>query len=369
MEIRKIQNTASGSFFITLPKSWVSNLEINKGDDLIISIDKDESLKIIPLKRQESNKNNYTEFHIPIENYPEENSLERALNASYVQGADVITISSKNTISSEKKKLIKNCTSNLIGTEIAEELANKINVRILVDPVKFPLSNLIERIYSLVSSMHMDARKSFQERDEILAEDVINREKEVDKLFFLMLRQLNLSLNNKINLSDICTSDMKIDCVLGIVLARDLSKMAHYAVEIANQARKIKDKQIDPQLIEHLVNMSNFVMNMQRNAILAFFKNDFMRANEVINNIFKVREFDDKTEEAILNTTEDTATTISLITISKNLRNIANSAVAVSEDLQAKYRPEVTQKKESISNNLPNPMDLITSLGYKEEET
>lgn len=215
----------------------------------------------------------------------------------------------------------------------------------------------------------MDARKSFQERDEILAEDVINREKEVDKLFFLMLRQLNLSLNNKINLSDICTSDMKIDCVLGIVLARDLSKMAHYAVEIANQARKIKDKQIDPQLIEHLVNMSNFVMNMQRNAILAFFKNDFMRANEVINNIFKVREFDDKTEEAILNTTEDTATTISLITISKNLRNIANSAVAVSEDLQAKYRPEVTQKKESISNNLPNPMDLITSLGYKEEET
>ncbi|MFX0138031.1 MAG: AbrB/MazE/SpoVT family DNA-binding domain-containing protein, partial [Candidatus Hodarchaeota archaeon] len=33
MEIRKIQRTASGSYFITLPKNWVTELNIKKGDD------------------------------------------------------------------------------------------------------------------------------------------------------------------------------------------------------------------------------------------------------------------------------------------------------------------------------------------------
>ncbi|MFX1296642.1 MAG: PhoU domain-containing protein, partial [Promethearchaeota archaeon] len=339
MEIRKIQSTASGSFFITLPKDWVTSSDIKKGDDLTISYFEDGALKILPLKKHEQY---YSEFLIQIENYVEENSLERAISSSYVQGADIITISSKDTILVNIKKLIKQSTSNLIGTEISEEFANRIIIRILVDPVKFPLYILIKRIYTLVSSMHLDAIRAFQNSDEILANDVINRASEVGKLYYLMLRQLNLSLSNKINIEDICVSDMKIDCVLGIILARDLTKMAHYSVEIAKETIKLKDKEIDDKIKDHLVQMSRFIIKMQQNSILAFFKTDFMRANKVINNITNVRDFDNKTESDVWEKIEDKSTIISLITISKRLRDIANSAVEVSEDLQAKHRPQVT---------------------------
>jgi len=368
METRKIQTTKSGSYFVTLPKPWVEKLDIEKNKELMMSIDEDNNLVIYPLRNQESYVN---EFILPIEDYLEENSLERCINSSYIQGADIINIASKNTIALEKKRLLKDAVSNLIGTEISEEFANRISIRILVDPLKFPLANLINRIYMLVSSMHADAVKAFQESDKILAEDVINREREVDKLFFLMIRQLNLSLTNRLNLSDICMSAIKIDCVLGIVLARDLSKMAHYAAEIAKECVKLVEKEsiklIDKELKEYISKMSRFTIKMQQNAILAFFKSDFMRANNVLNDIQEVIEFDHKTEQMVLDQVKDNNLIVSLITISRNLRNIANSAVDVAQDLQAKYRPKETYKREFSPEQMPNALDIVTSLGNEKE--
>jgi phosphate uptake regulator len=371
METRKIQTTKSGSFFITLPKSWVekkglmNSKDEEKSKELTILEDEEGNLIVGPLKSRESSIN---EFNIPIEEYIEESSLERCINSSYVQGADIISIFSESTIAVDKKRLVKDTVINLIGTEIAEEFSNRITIRVLVDPIKFPLVILIKRIYNLVHSMHLDAIKSFKDTDQVLAEDVVNREKEVDKLYFLMLRQLNLSLSNRLKFSDICPSEVKIDCVLGIVLARDLSKMAHYGAEIAKESLKLVGKKVSADLKSHLKDMSSFVIKMQQNAILAFFKNDFMRANKVLNDIQKVRQFDYDTEHSVLEKSEDTSVIISIITISRNLRNIATSAVAVSEDLQAKYRPRDTHKKEATPEIVPGAEDLIASLYEKEDK-
>ena len=356
--VRKIQNTRSGSFFITLPKAWVTEHELgkDKGRELMVSFDEDGDLKISPLRGQ---KKYYVEFIIQIEDYTEENSLERCIESSYIQGSDVISILSKHTIAVEKKNVIEKATSSLIGTEISEEFSNKITIRVLVDLVRFPLHILIRRIFTLVHSMHVDAINSFTENDDVLAKDVINRAKQVDKLYYLMLRQLNLSLSNRLNFEEICTSEMKIDCVLGIVLARDLSKMAHYAVEIAKQTIKLKDKNIILELKEHLKKMSSFVITMQQNAILAFFKSNFMRANRVINSISEVVTYDLKTENEVLKKVDDVGITIGLITISRNLRNIANSAVDVSEDLQVKHRPKTTRKIDVGAEKPVDPLELI----------
>ncbi|MFX1293527.1 MAG: PhoU domain-containing protein [Promethearchaeota archaeon] len=364
MEMRKVQETASGSFFITLPKSWVNKVGIEKGEDLVISYDENGGLKLNPFKHQERY---YNEFIIQIEDYPEASSLRRCINSSYVQGSDIIIILSKKTITIDKKSIVKKTTSNLIGTEISEEFSNRITIRILVDPVKFPLASLIKRIYTLVFSMHVDAIKGFKENDEILAKDVINREAEVDKLFFLMLRQLNLSLTGRLNLSEICESDMKIDCVLGILLARDLSKMAHYAAEIAQKAMKLSNKKINVELKEDLIKMSRFIVKMQQNAILAFFKNDFMRANKILDSAPQLEDFYLKIKNEVLKKVDDIDTIISLISISRNLMNIASSAIEASQDLQAKHRPKIISKKEISSEELLEPIELIKSLGYERE--
>ena len=142
MENRKIQTTKSGSYFITLPKAWVKKRELmplddsHKNKELILTENEDGNLIIsIP----GTQKLSYNEVTIPIEEYEEENSLERCINSSYVQGSDIIIIISKNTIASDKKRLVKAMVIGLIGSEISEEFSNRIIIRILVDPIRFPL--------------------------------------------------------------------------------------------------------------------------------------------------------------------------------------------------------------------------------------
>ena len=97
MGLRKIQNTRSGSYFITLPKAWITEHDLGKekGEELMVSFDEDGSLKVSPIWSQTKY---YTEFVVRIEDYPEKNSLERCIQSSYIQGSDVISILSKNTI-------------------------------------------------------------------------------------------------------------------------------------------------------------------------------------------------------------------------------------------------------------------------------
>jgi len=358
IETRRIQKTLSGSYFVTLNKGWIDKHNLEKQKEVILTEDENENLVLKPLSKQGTLE---VEFVLPIEEYREENSLERCINSSYIQGADIITIISNGIIALDRKRVVKECVSNLIGTEISEDLSDRLTIRILVDPIKFPLASLIDRIYKLVNSMHIDSIKAFLESDQMLAEDVISRERDVDKLFYLMLRQLNLSLTNRLNFADICHSDIKIDCVLGIVLARDLSKKGHYAVEIAKEVPKLVNKDISKELKDHILEMSIFTRKMAANAILSFFKNDFMRANEVLNQIQKVVEFDHQTENVVFQEIKDIGLIISLISISRNIRNIANSAVAVAQDLQAKYRPKDTRLREKA----PDVTDYIISMGYE----
>ncbi|MHA1275965.1 MAG: AbrB/MazE/SpoVT family DNA-binding domain-containing protein [Candidatus Helarchaeota archaeon] len=61
MVTRKIQSTASGSFFVTLPKDWIQDFKLNKGDEIIISSGEDGKLRLSPLTEQ---KKYYYEFVI-----------------------------------------------------------------------------------------------------------------------------------------------------------------------------------------------------------------------------------------------------------------------------------------------------------------
>ncbi len=361
METRKIQTTASGSFFLTLPKSWVNEMSINRGDELVINQDNYGNLYIRPMKNF---NNNELKFVLKTEDFIEPNSLERMINSAYIQGTDITTIVSEDTITPQRKKLLKEATTNLIGAEISEEFANEVTIRVLVDPVKFPLNSLIKRIFTLVASMHNDAMKSFFNKDEALAVDVINREHEVDKLFRLMLRQLNLTLTGRVSPDEICTANEKIDCVIGLIMSRDLSKKAHSSVEIAKQAINLKDYDINAQLRQKFANMSKFILKMQQNAILAFFKNDFIRANDVINSLSEVREIESQIATEILKNHKDINIILGLLGISKSLKNIAKAAASVAGDLQAKHNPMVQFTKSIPSKDIIDPLDIIANLGY-----
>ncbi|MDY6865661.1 MAG: phosphate uptake regulator PhoU [Halobacteriota archaeon] len=331
MESRKIQTSASGSYFITLPKSWVQKSGLNHGDRVELSMDAN-SLSIFP-----PNKSNIqsTEVSLNLEDYNEPLLFERQIVSCYIRGYDIININSKKIITQEWKRLIKNFIIHLTGTEISEEFSDRIAIRTLVDPSKFPIKELLKRICVIISSMHEDAIIALKDGNQELALDVINRFSDADKLYRLLLRQLMLSIEDKAIAESIGIKDIK-DCVVGAIAGRDLNKMAFYVRDMAIQINYLKDEKIDESLLGALINLSNVAIEMQREATKSFFKNDFVRANKVIDRVDWVQEFDMDVTEKIMKKNMDTKIAIILTNIIRDIKRVATYAVGIAQTAQVK---------------------------------
>jgi phosphate uptake regulator len=333
METRKIQKSASGTFLITLPKDWVVNTKLDEKGSVEISREEDGSLKLLsPVSAQ----NIPIEYTLKLDDFLDVASLERYIRTCYIRGCDIVHIISGKVIAPNWKGLIKSLTINLVGTEISEEYSNRITIRTLVDPSKFPMDTLMQRIYILVSSMHHDAVEAFKKSDKELAGDVIMREKEVEKLYRLALRQLFLAIGNKEICKGVCTRNVW-DCVTGVIAARDLDRVAFYSADIAKQVVSLGDEEIDREIKSMLLDMSKIAYDMGENATQAFFKNDFMLADTVMNTIDKIRGMDVNTRMKIMGSGINPRIATALTTISRNIMRIASYAVAVAEDTHAKY--------------------------------
>ncbi|MDY6932554.1 MAG: PhoU domain-containing protein [Halobacteriota archaeon] len=331
MESRKIQTSASGSYFITLPKSWVQKSGLNQGDRVELSMDAN-SLSIFPQKKF---KKMSTEVSLNLEDYDEPSLLERQIVSCYIRGYDIININSKKIITQEWKRLIKNFIIHLTGTEISEEFSDRIAIRTLVDPSKFPIKELLKRICVIISSMHEDAINALRDSNPELALDVINRFSDADKLYRLLLRQLMLSIEDKAIAESIGIKDIK-DCVVGAIAGRDLNKMAFYVRDMATQINCLGEDKIDDVLLGALINLSNVAIEMQREATKSFFKNDFVRANKVLNRIDWVQEFDMDVTEKIMKNNIDTNVAIVLTNILRDIKRVATYAVGIAQTAQVK---------------------------------
>lgn len=327
--------SASGSFFFTLPKSWIEKSGIKKGDRIDISVDEEGSLRLFSEKRVDGTTIEYT---LDLGEHVEPTLLERRIENCYIQGCDVANIVSKKTITHEWKRMIKKFVADLIGTEISEEFSNRITIRALVDPVKFPMNELMKRVCVLIRSMHEDAIRAFRDNDPVLALDVIDREKEVDKLYMLMLRQLMLAIDNRDIAKAIGVVSVK-ECLIGLIAARDLSRMSFYTTDIATRVASLNGEKLDRVTIGSLINLSGVAIEMQEKAVRAFFTSDFVLANSVIDRMDWVHEFDRDITEKILKGEEDTKTVMALTTISRDIRRIASCAAAIGEDTQIKVFP------------------------------
>ncbi len=331
MELRKIQTSASGSYFITLPKPWIQNTGLKRGDKLELKMDEDSLSLFIP----KSSDVPSSEVHLNLEAYTEPSLLERQIVSCYIRGYDIFNITCKDIITRSWKRHIKSIVINLIGTEISEEFSDRISIRTLVDPSKFPIKDLMRRICVLVSSMHEDAIHSLRDNNPALALDVIDRISDVDKLYRLLLRQLMISIENRGVAESIGIKNIK-DCIIGAVAGGDLNKMAYYAGDMAIQVANLNEENIDNVSLGSLINLSGVATEMQRKATRSFFKNDFVLANSVIDRMDWVREFDRDVTEKILKKGMDTTTTIALTTISRDIRRIASYAVGIAETAQVK---------------------------------
>ncbi|WP_440006238.1 PhoU domain-containing protein [Halomicrococcus sp. SG-WS-1] len=183
METRKVQRLGPSTLAMTLPAEWASEHDVEKGDEVSLRFSEKGSLTVLP----ESAHGEETEAKIHTENL-DAAAVERAIVAQYVLGRRVIHVESDGTLDSSHINAVYNAETQLMGLGVIEETPDSIAIRCSVDPEDFDLDNLLERLENTGSTMRGEAVKALAHGNPDLAQRALNRERQANKIFVLLLR-------------------------------------------------------------------------------------------------------------------------------------------------------------------------------------
>ncbi len=266
METRYLQRTSGGSYLISLPKKWVTENGLRKGSQLgLVRLDV-ETLMIDsnPMARPKART-------IELEMNED---VGRGLTASYLSGYDRILIKARDTITMAQKERIKISASRLTGLEVINETSDSLLLANLVVPLELSVGDVMRRMHQIGSSMLGDAILALVRGDGSLAENVIERDDALDRLYFLIIRLLRSAVK-----------DLKTAEAMGVKPTQCLD--LRFA---ASMMEKIGDKSVDLCSIsisgrtgapERALELADQMRELYELATRALLLGDFKLSNEV----------------------------------------------------------------------------------------
>lgn len=286
-ELRKVQRTPSGTFFICLPKHWAMRYGFKPGSVVAVSETSDGKLLIDPEYGAEPSPRTITLEPGPY--------LSREILGKYLLGFDIIIVEAKERISFEVRDIIKKVVSRLIGLEIVEEDYSRVVLQCLLEPSSFPPEKILRRGYMIAAGMHRDVVNALIDRDPQLAKTIIARDDEVNRLHFLLVRILrtiiqNPSLSEKLDVHPIECLDYRLAASL-------VEAIGDECVRIALKTIELKGAKLTEGLKEALMGLHTACFEAHEKALKAFFAGDTGLAESV-------REMQEKIEKLFANIEE-----------------------------------------------------------------
>jgi phosphate uptake regulator len=270
VSIRTLQQTggkSGSSFLIILPKDWVVRQKLSKGDPVVVAEREDGCLIIDPrLPKAGETRSTTTEI---------EHNLRWEITSRYLLGFDEIRIISKEPITNDQRDELKRVIKRFVALEVTDEDNHQIILRCLVDPTTLPVSTAMRRMNLITSRMIDDALNAFYEGAKDAAEEIILRDEEVDRLFFLIVRELRSAVQYP-RMSEM----MKITPVEALdyrLAAQYIERIADLAVDIA----QLTEEPLEKKLVKRLELIGGKVKEMLADSVNNLFKFDPKKVTRV----------------------------------------------------------------------------------------
>jgi len=270
-ELRKVQRTPTGTFFVCLPRSWAEQHGLKKGNLVELGETGDGKLLIDPKYNVEQLPRVATLNTGPY--------LRREIVGRYLLGFDIIRIEAKERIAFDVRNIVKTTVGSLIGLEIVEETHSQMVLQCLLEPSGFPPEKILRRNYAIVAGMHRDAASSFIDGDSQLAKSVTARDDESNRLYFLLVRILrtiiqNPSLSEKLGITP-------IDCLDYRLAASLIEAIGDDSVQVAAKTIELNGVTPSEELRQLLVGLQAVYYEAHEQALKAFVSKDVALAESV----------------------------------------------------------------------------------------
>ena len=272
-ELRKVQRTPTGTFFVCLPRSWAEKQGLRKG--ALVALDETSEGKLLIDSK-------YNVEPLPrVANLNAGPYLRREIIGRYLLGFDIIRIEAKERIDFDVRNVVKTTVGSLIGLEIVEESYSQIVLQCLLEPSGFPPEKILRRNYAIVAGMNRDAANSFINGDLQMAKSVIARDDESNRLYFLLVRILRTiiqapSLSEKLGITPIECFDYRLAASL-------IEAIGDACVQIAAKAIDLNGLKPSEELQKLLAGLQAICFDAHEQALNSFVNKDIALADNVRN--------------------------------------------------------------------------------------
>jgi len=274
---RRIQKTGGSTYIVSLPKNWVVSRGLGPGDILFFTPRADGSLTVFP----ESSSSPEAERRVVgVSNEMDREHLFRRLIAEYIAGYPLLEVRTPGRMSARTRSVIRNFAQRMIGPEILEETAESVILQDVVGANPLPIPSIVRRMHQMVRAMQTDAMTALRDGDVSIARDVVERDWEVDRLYWFLEKQVTSALRDARILA---TLDLTLpECSTYLLASRVLERIADHAVRIAGTVEMIGHEKVPGRIFDLLERMAERAAGGLADALDSFDSRDIEKANAVI---------------------------------------------------------------------------------------
>ncbi len=283
MEARKVYVSGGSTYVISLPKKWVKKTNLKPGDSLVVT----EHGSSLLIETSVIEKESQTK-EIKISQITSSEALERILIAFYLVGYDTIKIKLDRKDHLPYRKSIRKVMDYLIGVEIVEDTDDVMTLEIMVDYKRMSTMQILQRMYSINRSMLLDLGKALKTVDIGLAKDVMIREREIDRLYFLVVRQLKSAVEYQ-QIAEKLGIENQRDCLGYRIAVKALERIADHIENIAKSYIQLQEINKDVQLEDFIKLNSSVVLTFEK-SVHALFTRNHVTAEKIFQELKEIKK-------------------------------------------------------------------------------
>jgi phosphate uptake regulator len=272
MELRKLQVTGGSTHVVSLPKKWIDRNHLGRSQAIAIHEEPDGSLLLVPHAEVKSEAKSLT---VQLPDNPRPAEIIRHLVGAYLAGADEIVV--KGRLDAKVRQTIRDTSRALVGVEMVEESAQAILLQDLVGVADMEFRKTLTRMHRIARLMYDDAVKAFEARDPTLAKEVQKRDDELDRLLWLVSKQMHALLEQPRLAARLNVRPAE---ALNLFLAaRSLERMGDHAAKMATNIVALGERKVPADIVAALGQQANKVRTVWEDAFTSLKRPDFAQAS------------------------------------------------------------------------------------------
>ncbi len=329
MSIRKVQKVGKSTFTVSLPQEWVKKNMVQAQTEVDIQTLSDGNLKISTLDGMNDHPQN-REITIATKE-SDAGYLVREALAAYIANYDIIKLDLAGLTldPSSRNKIRRMIKYKMAGGEIIEESVNNITIQILLRPYEFPLDKLLMRMATMVKDMLSDVTKAIDKKDRNILKDVMERDEDVDKLYFMGCRWLTNIMSDMSSLKDYGVRDVK-DCLEYRLAFRHIERVADHVYKIAGKFMEVVEG-VDAELAASIINNIESAGSAFIRSVNCLQNGSLAEANKAIHDARKVSSSVEELMKRVVDGNLQTKVIGAMIIVMDSTNRIAEYAIGIAE--------------------------------------